>query len=731
MILAPRNDSNKVLKNVLNAMEHIVLEVVDINLGGVRLIEGDSPWIDVLFPKIDKKQPFYIDDNVPFLQDFLIDGRLIWKGNKNDKMRSGFWTEIDKNNKGLHLEAIAIKHATYNLLIITNQAEAFIERQNTLQTARELLKHNDQLVEQNEYLHNRLLAILKKPTEQNSILTALTKAIENAGFAVLIADSNMNTIIANSAALNLFEQSKLSGGLANQSTVNNKKSKPIDVILHLLKNQLPEYERIISTKSSWDGELCWMSPPSTLKWLKVALYPVVDEYNEVKNWIVFANDISNLKYLMQRNEQLALQDMLTELPNRIAFWQTLEKQISTQLPFYLLYVDINDFRRHNEFYGHDEGDKLLVELSGRIKSTIKETDFVARVGGDEFAIILTNIDNQQWCEDIVDRIINCTKKGFETRKSGAITITISIGAANFPRDAQSVEELMRFVDLSAYNGKKVKTNSLQFYSQSMKDASHKLIEIENELKLAIKNNEFELFLQPIVDLERNQIVKAEALIRWHHPKKGILYPDVFIPVSEKSGLIITIGKWVIDSACQMAEKINSMGYKVKISMNLSPSQVFDENLFSHLHACVKQYAVDPGLLELEITEGVLVDDYAITEKLLNKVRAIGMSVAIDDFGTGYSSLSYLKKLPLDFVKIDRSFVRDIVSDDNDKAIVRAVIAMAHNLHLGVIAEGVETHEQLDFLSENSCNSVQGYLFSKPIPFNSFVELLAKRNVSGK
>jgi len=715
------NDPSKVLSSVLNAMEQVVLEVVDEEASVVRVIEGDSQWVRDLFPDSKGKNAFTIDENIPFLQDFLIDGRLIWRGKENTRIRSGFWTEV-VHNKALHLEAIAIKHDLHNLLIISNQAEEFTFRQTTLQSARELLQHNDRLVEQNEYLHERLLAILKKPTQQNDILTALTKAIENAGFAVLITDNDFVTIIANSAAINLFEQESLSGDLPDNIARKNQ-SKPMNVILHLLKNQLPEYERIIATKSTWDGELCWMSPPSTLKWLKVALYPVVDEYNQVKNWIVFANDISNLKYLVQRNEQLALQDMLTELPNRIAFWQTLEKQIATNTPFYLLYVDINDFRRHNEFYGHDEGDKLLIELSGRIKRTIKESDFIARVGGDEFAIILTHIDNQEWCEDVVKRIIHCTKKSFETSKAGSFIITISIGAANFPRDAQTVEELMRFVDLSAYNGKKMKANSLQFYSQSMKDASHQLIEIENELRQAIKNNEFELYLQPIIDLERNLIVKAEALIRWNHPQKGILYPDVFIPVAEKSGLIITIGKWVINTACHIAEKINSLGYQVKISMNLSPSQVFDENLFSHLHACVKYYKVDPGLLELEITEGVLIDDYAITEKLLNKVRAIGMSVAIDDFGTGYSSLSYLKQLPLDFLKIDRSFVRDIVSDDNDKAIVRAVIAMAHNLNLGVIAEGVENQAQLDFLSENLCNSVQGYFFSKPIQFDAFVALL--------
>lgn len=708
------------LKNVVNAMDQVVLEVVDGNAGTVKLIEGNSQWVQALFPLAKHQQDFAIDENIPFLHDFLIDARGVWSENHNGKIRSGFWTEVVDGNVELHLEAIAIKQEKQCLLIVSNQVEEFTLRQTTMQSARELSLHNDRLMEQNEYLHSRLLAILNKPSEQSHILTALTKAIENAGFAVLIAENDFTITIANTAALNLFDQ---------VDSAKKQKMSPMDVIVQLLKNQLPEYERIISTKSSWDGELCWMSPPSTLKWLRVALYPVLDELNEVKNWIVFANDISNVKYLVQRNEQLALQDMLTELPNRIAFWQTLEKQMTLKNPFYLLYVDINEFRRHNEFYGHEEGDKLLIELSGRIKSSIKNSDFIARVGGDEFAIILTNVTEQQHCESVVERILQCTKKGFKTNALGNYNITLSIGAASFPNDASCVEELMKFVDLSAYNGKKAKSNSLQFYSQSMKDASHKVIEIEHELREAIKENQFELYLQPIIDLERSKIVKAEALIRWNHPTKGMVYPDVFIPIAEKSGLIITIGKWVLHNVCQMAENLNAMGHQIKISMNLSPSQVFDENLFPHLHACVKKYNIDPSLLELEITEGVLVDDYAITEKLLNKVRAIGVSVAIDDFGTGYSSLAYLKKLPLDFLKIDQSFVRDIVTDDNDKAIVRAVIAMAHNLNLGVIAEGVETEEQLAFLSKNSCNSVQGYLFSQPIDYTSFISLLEQQRTA--
>ena len=233
----------------------------------------------------------------------------------------------------------------------------------------------------------------------------------------------------------------------------------------------------------------------------------------------------------------------------------------------------------------------------------------------------------------------------------------------------------------------------------------------------------ELYLQPIINLQNNSIYKAEALIRWNHPQKGLVSPDNFIPIAEKTELIKAIGEWVIDQTCKIAEQINKLGYQIKISMNLSSSQVTDKNLFACLHRCVNNYDVDPKLLELEVTEGVLVDDYSVAEELLSKIRKLGLSVSVDDFGTGYSSLAYLKKLPLDFLKIDRSFIKDIVVDDNDKAIVRAVIAMAHSLNLNVIAEGVEDKEQLEFLVKNECNSAQGYYFSKPINYENFIGLL--------
>ena len=454
------------LNNVLNAMKQVVLEVIDSETGTFKLIEGSSQWAKELFPHAENQHPFIIDDNIPFLHDFLIDARLIWQKPQNGQLRSGYWTEITKNNNPLHLEAIAIKQEQHSLLIVGNQCDEFKNLQHTKQLARDLLLSNDRLYLQNEYLHARLHAILNQSTDPSNIHNALAKVIENAEFGIVIADKNFTTVIENSAALTLFERHKKVITLA---------SRPIDIICELMKIQLPEYERIISTKSSWDGELCWINPPTTLKWLKIALYPVKNKVNEIENWIVFANDISTLKHLTQRNEQLAQQDMLTELPNRFAFCQTLEKQIESNTPFYLLYVNINEFRRHNEFYGHNEGDKLLIEFSQRIQSILNESDFIARVCGDEFAIILNNINNPSACKAAVNNIFNHINKPFHTNNLDSFKVSVSVGAAHFPADAKSVEQLMKFADLSLYHGKQNKIpklkheNSLQFYSTSMLD----------------------------------------------------------------------------------------------------------------------------------------------------------------------------------------------------------------------------------------------------------------------
>ncbi len=707
----------KLFDNYLDAMEQVIFEVADIDNKVFKKCAGDSLWYKELLPMAAKDDSFTVDDHVPFLEDFLFDAMDVWQGKVNSKIRSGLWTEVTASGETLHLEATAIKQGSYLLLVLTNQCDEFAFRQNTLQSARELLLSNDKLVEQNSYIHSRLLSILNTTTNSEKAQSALNKAIENADFSILITDNNFASVVENKAAHELFSQ---------DLDIKKGKSRPIDVFKKLMKAQLPEFERILETKSTWTGELCWMSPPSTLKWLKVSLYPVKDDLNDVKNWILFANDISNIKFLVQRNEQLSLHDMLTDLPNRFSFWQTLEKRIDEGTPFYLVYLDINEFRRYNEFFGHEEGDQLLVEVSGRLRSTLKQSDYVARVGGDQFGIILSGIAESSVCKQAIQRVIEIVTATYVSSRSDSIHISVSAGAANYPTDAQCVEEVVKFVDLSTFSGKGSKKNSIQFYTQEMKDVSRENIVIEQELRSAIQHEEFELNLQPIIDLESKKVVKAEALIRWKHPTKGMISPAIFIPIAEKSELIIKIGYWVIDHACFVVKSLCDNGHRIKVSMNLSPNQVYDKNLFAYLQSTIRKYEVDPKLLELEVTEGVLVDDSSNTNTLLHKVRAIGMSVSVDDFGTGYSSLAYLKKLPLDYLKIDQSFVKDIAIDDNDKAIVKAVIGMAHNLNLGVIAEGVETQEQLTFLKQNACNSVQGYLFSRPITLPAFLTLLKEQ-----
>lgn len=710
------------LNDFLKAMDQIVLEATSMQSDQLRLIQGESAWSTLLFPELRKSVLVNVDDRVPFLNDFLHDARIVWSGNTNRKVKSGLFTEDLPDGKEIHLEATAIKQDSHCFLLIANQSEEFTFRQNTLQAAREMLLSNDRLIEQNEYLHNRLIHILKDPLDNNQLQRAISGVIEKAEFGVFITDPDFTHIVENTAATNIFEQ-PINPSSAPQS--------PLKIVLTLLKNQLPEFERVVMSKSTWDGELCWMAPPTTVKWLKVSMHPVKNDLNEIKQWIIFVNDISTVKHLVQRNEQLALQDMLTELPNRYSFWQTLEQQITNQTSFYLLYVDINEFRKYNEFYGHDEGDNLLREVGQRIRRSIKNYDFVARIGGDQYAVILTDMQNESDCQKAISRLIAVLSAPFSVENGQRFNITVSIGAVNYPKDAQSVAELMRFVDLSAHNNKNKKQTYIQFYNTELKAESHRAIELENELRMAIMAGEFELYFQPIIDLAEDRIVKAEGLIRWNHPQKGLISPDTFIPIAEKSELIITLGKWIISRACQVAQELADKNHDIKVSMNLSPSQVYDEDLYNYLCACITKYNVDPKRLEIEVTEGVLVENYTNTDILLNKIRDYGLTVSVDDFGTGYSSLSYLKKLPIDYLKIDRSFVQDIATDENDKAIVKAVIGMAHNLNLKVIAEGVETTEQLDFLIDNDCNSVQGYLFSRPVKLESFIELLNSKTLSTK
>lgn len=704
---------DNVIREALVANGQAIFICPDPQQDSLILIAGESEWLKQLLPQAKLNQAFTLEEQSYFLKDFLIDAKAIWCNPVQGQLNSGFWTETLDEHTSLHLDAKAIKTDTNNVLILTNQADTFTQKQKTLQAARNILLANDQLQAQYEHLHNKLLSMINASHSVNNLFTPVVSAVENASFGVIIFDADFNVIIENPAVFKTFEVTHYA---------RSSLTSPNQIMLKLMRSQLPEFPRLIETQASWTGELCWMKPPHTLKWLKVGFYPVTSEKHQLSNWLFFVHDISREKYLLQQNESLSQQDVLTNLFNRSAFWQYLENQVAEQTPFFLLYIDIAQFKQINEFYGHNEGDHLLVELSRRLKNLIAPTDFLARMGGDEFAIVLNNIDTLEKCKAFSQKLFSLTNQPFYTQDDESYLIGLKVGAVSYPHDSLKPEDLLKFADLSAYSANKKTRNAIQFYSQELKEASHRRIDLEQALKYAIENDELLLNLQPILNLKTLKIEKAEVLVRWNRPDEGLVMPSEFIEIAEKTGLIVPLGKWVFNKASEYLKQLERENIQVKLSINLSPIQVMDNSFFEFIKSTIERQQVDPKLLELEVTESSLINDYNEVFNLLNSARGLGLSVSVDDFGTGYSSLAYLKRLPIDILKIDRSFVQDIATDANDKAIVMAVIAMAHQLKLEVIAEGVETQEQQSFLVKNKCDSAQGYLFSRPVEFTAFVKL---------
>ncbi|TDF35160.1 bifunctional diguanylate cyclase/phosphodiesterase [Alteromonadaceae bacterium M269] len=702
------------LNKALSAFDCAVLRQRSENT--YELVHNNFPWIFELFNTSTSEASFNFPSRSLFLDDFIEQAKELWETSLDDQLNSGIWTEQLNKDLELHLEAIAINSKDEKLLVLHNQEQQFIQRQTTLQSARELVIANEVLQEQHIHVRRQFEKILLESRSLGDKIEALSDVIDHAQFGVLILDASMRPLLQNPAIFDLFD-------LPYEPSSTNV----FNTLSDLARKQYPEFERVLSVRENWQGELLWMQPPFNTKWLKVTLYVIGDSDPDTYHWCLFVTDISRLKHLQQHNETLALHDPLTQLPNRQFFWRCLERFCANPDVFYVLYIDVNHFKQVNEAFGHKEGDRLLRELANRLKNTLKKKDVIARVGGDEFAIILSDINEPEHCQKIADRMQKNAHDVFTTEGDERYYISLSIGAVSYPNDGKNPETLMKYADLAAYKAKSDENQAVELYSSELTQRSSQRLTLESALRDAVKNDEFELMLQPILNLTSNRVVKAEALIRWNHPERGIIMPGEFIPLAEQTGLIVKIGKWVIEKGLALIQSIQSSGFRIKLSINLSPRQIRDPGLLSFVEKQLEKTDIDPSLLEFELTEGTIVSDYDTVSKLLNLFRQKGISVAIDDFGTGYSSLSYLKKLPIDDLKIDRSFVKDLASDDNDKAIVLAVLAMAKQLQLDVTAEGVEDSSQQQFLNEHDCELGQGYLFSQPVTFDNFISYLRTKN----
>ncbi|ADZ90494.1 putative bifunctional diguanylate cyclase/phosphodiesterase [Marinomonas mediterranea] len=670
---------------------------------------ANDNWFRSLFPDNHVGDEVVLNDTPYYLVDFLYDAKEFWRLNSNGRINSGIWSE-QTGRKVLRLEAAAISKDEEHFLVLFNLENEYNKRQNTLQIARELLISNDKVLEQHEVIRERIEALAVQRETQGNVSLPVKEVIESAEFGVAIIDHDLQLVEQNPALFRLFEM--LPGDVG----------RPAALLLELCQRQFPEFQRILETRSRWSGELYWMKPPSLSRWMQLTVSPVESE-TEGHYWLLLVTDISREKYLQQSNEKLTYFDVLTNLPNRQYYWQCLENAIEVGQSFFAMQLDIKQLKSVNEVFGFTVGDILLKELAERLRQLVSPNDVLARIGGNEFAVILRETQ-QEKCEQIARKMISdiCAPY-YVMEQQYKCSVGVRIGVSHFPYDSVVAEELMKYADLASFSIKQGGKSAVQFYSRELKESSLRRMELEAALRDAIDNGEFELFLQPILDLDTGKISQAEALIRWRRPGIGLIFPDEFIPIAEKSGLIIAIGKWVIQEASRLLAVLHQQDQFIKLSLNLSPSQVSDRSLLGFIQRHIEANHVDPTYLELELTENVLVNDFERINHFLSEVRKMGVSVAIDDFGTGYSSLSYLPKLPIDFIKIDRSFIGELIDSDSNRAIVLAILAMANSLKLGVIAEGVEVESQKAFLREHHCQSAQGYLFSRPVPFDEFCKLL--------
>jgi len=425
-------------------------------------------------------------------------------------------------------------------------------------------------------------------------------------------------------------------------------------------------------------------------------------------------------------EQLAHQaqyDSLTQLPNRMLAMDRLLQAIRGAQRqgnrAVLIFLDLDDFKKVNDTLGHDAGDALLVQAAMRLRDAVRADDTVARHGGDEFLVILGGLQSAEAAEAVADKIVQAFAPPFLLGES-EVVVSPSLGLAVYPDDGDSPSTLLRNADLAMYDAKEAGRNTYRYFNQQVHDSSVHRLAIERDLRSALQRGEFELFYQPLMPTRGSEAVGAEALLRWHSPRNGLVAPEHFIAVAEHTGLIVEIGEWVLRSACTQLAAWHAQGWhSLRIAVNVSPRQFRGERLLRSVRECLREHALPPGSLQIEVTEGLLIRNQPEVRATLQALSELGVRLAMDDFGTGYSSLSYLKRFPFDALKIDREFVRDVATDPDDRALVTAAIRLGHGLGLTVVAEGVETAEQLAFLAEQGCELVQGFYFSPPLPAGEF------------
>jgi diguanylate cyclase (GGDEF)-like protein len=423
----------------------------------------------------------------------------------------------------------------------------------------------------------------------------------------------------------------------------------------------------------------------------------------------------------EKLRHMALHDALTNLPNRALLEQRAKEALDrigrTGTAFAMMFIDLDRFKLINDSLGHQAGDEVLSEVARRIRGRLRHEDTLSRLGGDEFVVLLGSMDRASDAGIVAQKIQACMTEPFRL-KGAEMVISASIGISLAPQDGSSVAELLAHADIAMYHAKKLGRNNYQYFAPALNEFAGKRLALEHSLRRAVAEEQFELWYQPKIHISTRRIVGLEALVRWRHPEQGLVMPQEFIPLAEETGLITQLGTWVIRAACRQNRRWRDDGLdNLRIAVNVSAAQFRQPTLVRVITEALEESSLEPEALELEVTESVVMSNPHEAVTTLQQLREMGVSISIDDFGTGYSSLSYLKKFPINTLKVDRTFIRDILSSGDDAAIVKAIVAMAQSLRLNIVAEGVEDSAQLAFLDSIGCDQYQGYFFSRPVPSN--------------
>ncbi|MBI5919111.1 MAG: EAL domain-containing protein [Nitrosomonadales bacterium] len=556
----------------------------------------------------------------------------------------------------------------------------------------------------------------RKSAEQKLRLAA--KVLENTQEGVLVTDAQKHILAVNPAF------TKVTGYSAEDVI-----GKSPDILQSGIQDAAFYQQMWKSLKQTghWQGEI-WNRRKSHdiyPEWLNISL--IKNAAGEIEHYVGIFSDISSQENMKKHLHEMAYYDSLTGLPNRNLLMERLRHELlqakRSGSMMAILFLDIDRFKVINDTLGHSMGDLLLKEVASRLGKCIREGDTLARLGGDEFVALLQDVNNEQVAIQAAGRMLEGLSLPL-TLQEHELFITTSIGICLYPMDGEDIDTLIRNADAAMYRAKESGRNNYQFYAAAMNEVAQQQFRLESGLRRAIERNELFALYQPQIDLESGRLVGAEALLRWRHPELGLVSPKDFIPIAEDCGLIDQLGNWVLRTACKQNKAWQDAGLPpIRVAVNISSRQFKQKDLFLVVSEALEESGLAPQYLELELTESIFMEEIHTAISTLKRIKQLGVALSIDDFGTGFSSLSRLRRFPIDTIKIDQSFVQELMGDTDSEAVVKAIIALAHNLKLNTIAEGVETEGQRTFLQDNGCQLMQGYLYARPLEPSQFSALL--------